>query len=602
MHSPLVNISNIEVQPAQNGTLIAVRTTLHVLRDSSVFDKFSNDGGAIAVYSTYPWAILPDISSYSVATTTAPQFAIPVTIASSTTLHSAAYNQTKRDRFPLMWSFDLVSSKIGKKFYLLEQQEPFLFQANGYPLPTFVITLRFYSSHKFADFNVTIAPYKFLVQHSTQSSLLSRIKRTTTYPLPTTETIAANNLNSKLERINKKIVLDKTFNYMLTSTFDATITATSITTNAFANPSSFSTLRSIVPGGPYFTILEAKVEKYHLFIPPFHLGERDTYKGEPVKFKLTIRNDGDEDAYSVYAQFHINSKSYSDFNLNLGPVFVTSLLRVGETKTVYFNFGPLINDGKHAFNAGAFTFIDVKVWNYKGTAIKTINQSFRIRPNPNKHVVFALVLIDDLWSIKAAQQDANHFPLRNLTVTEMYNAIHPRFLNDARLKIDLQFLRIESWDPSDDGRYLIRSVEELFDIAHSQAKDVLELPEKWAAKYYEYSNIDRTDKGHHGFDILIGITGITTTDHIGMADPRKDTAILAANSVKWPTNRDGQADEWLQHEISHLFGAEDYNGSEDVMDYKSPIGMFNWLFNTDSIRTWRQMSINDMRPDKYKGR
>ncbi len=48
-----------------------------------------------------------------------------------------------------------------------------------------------------------------------------------------------------------------------------------------------------------------------------------------------------------------------------------------------------------------------------------------------------------------------------------------------------------------------------------------------------------------------------------------------------------QADEWLQHEISHLFGSSDNKDTDDVMDYDILRGgWWNWISDSWKIRRW----------------
>jgi hypothetical protein len=552
------------------------------------------------ITSTYPWAVVVSPTMKERGTYAYPVY--PNNLISEESLTK----KSLKDTFVLNWELD-SSFYTPASEILLKQIDPFVFKATGFSLPEFLFSMRIPAGDNVHNFEREQEIYTVAVspENIQQKVYNSRhfLPNTDPFSYQPWSSRAHLSINSFLP--NQEIQVPSTSPGTNGYCFESLQLYGRTRTAPIPEFSSGNQLQTtdLCPPPPPSTYPQLQINWVRIepaatyYDPTFHLTTTREYyyKGEQVKITLQIQNTGTEVVYYVYAKFRIESAVkkyvtygapeyyYKGFDAE-HTVFVASSIAIGSTMTVTVNIGPLIGD-RFALNSGIFKLTKVSVWasNHNELSLTT-NNAITIEPDPYSHVVFALVMVDNAWiQLQSSFQGFQD-------INTIYNLIWPRFWH--QYSINYRFLKTElSWNSGNSY-----DIEEVLTQARTEAGRILGL--STPDKLWEFNDrilAGETRAQNHGFDILIALIG-RQASHFGIGSD--GTAMLAAINYwgRWADGIVKQSDELLQHELSHTFGANDNNDSEDVMDYQSFWGLYNWLWDLDPIRMWKPKSYTQMLP------
>jgi hypothetical protein len=559
------------VEPSKDWETLSVFLKLKITDETTDFTKLRTNSSLNSITSTYPWLLIISSNQKSHDAYSFPLF--PATIDSQHDLKS---------KFLINWNYD-NSFYLDPHSLLINQIIPFVFKANGYSIPQFLFSIKLFTGQNFSPvvYNVTVDP-KDLPDEINFFNQGKFENYQTNQQWSTSQIIAQNFVNAnKILNIN-----DGVSSVCLNSVQQFNIISHTTTSFDLNSPNMVS---CDPPPSTYpnLQINSVTIEKMTYYDAPFVLTRDYYYKGESVKITLQIQNTGSGTAYYIYSKFRIEStiKSgleyyYKNFMADQTEYFGSSLAS-GATKTITFNIGPLL-DNKYALNTGIFKLTKVFLWASNNNEISiTTNKDITIKPDPYNHVVFALAMVDDEWL--RLQYSSQGFQ----DVNTIYNLIWPRFWN--KYNINYKFLKTVTWDSGD-----YYDIEEILTQARSEAGRILSLSTSDSKWEYDRVYPGFTRSQNHGFDTLLALHG-AQTNHFGLG---WDGTAIVSSQTDWGRWADGnvkESDELVQHELSHNFGAKDNNGSEDVMDYFSFWGLWNWLWDLDPIRDWHTQSYDQMK-------
>ncbi len=373
--SPAVTVVDVQIEPSPSGDLIFVSTRLQLNDSTRILSAISEDGGLRAVRSTIPWAVvLPRASSANRQEAYTPPLTPQIysNMSLSTQKHYSGYiHRYFQKGAPLAWDFEVHVTRAHQRRLYLTQKDPFMFYANGGPVPTFVFTLHLETKTQTRMVTVKVDPNEVLQRKSLVEQRktlllahLPQLLKLGTFTASETTMTSVKNKNSAI------------FSFTFPSADIFSLPRQGLQpSGGVISPQVCleSCGGSPPPPPPSLQIIEAKVEKVPDYIPPFHVA-RNPYKGESIVVNITIKNSGGSAAYSIYAKFRIVSDThwdddwdtfkpyYEDFDVQTGSLYVTSSLAAGSTKTITFNVGPTFENGKFVLNTGKFILKTATVW------------------------------------------------------------------------------------------------------------------------------------------------------------------------------------------------------------------------------------------------
>ena len=575
--SPAVTVVDVQIEPSPSGDLIFVSTRLQLNDSTRILSAISEDGGLRAVRSTIPWAVvLPRASSANLQETYAPPLT-PQTFSTVSWSTQHNYSHYVRHYFqktsPLRWDFELHMTHSRQRRLYLTQKDPFMFYANGKPVPTFVFTLHLETQRQTRKITVKVDPNEvlqqkamreerknFLLAHpftrlrnmwpwfDVSGSTTAPINLFDAFPLRSHEIFSAFPVSPMVTTVTASYAqfmphqqLSAMYKSRFSVNVDIPILAENVPCPTLAGDCGGSPPPQ-PPPAPVLEVVSAMVS-------------HTTYqKGEPIMLQLTLRNTGNQPAYYLYSRFLIeNVIGYSDYTVWTSSFFVTSYLGVGRSITVQYSVGPLLTN-HYALNIGTFLLAKVKVWAKNALTLEqSVTQLFTIEKGAT-HKVFAVVYYDRAFNKKYgfwADRPERTF-VDALTIWPLHYRPNGQDWQETTFK-DLFNTEIIVLRKFYRDSFSETNPSALLDNLPVLAQRDLGLSRKWDENEPSLG----TSRYNHGFDILIGFSGKLSSTTEGGVNLGNIFAVFGgitiANFVPYPY---GQKEFCVAiiHEFQHSYG------------------------------------------------
>ncbi len=535
--SSAVTVVDVQMNPTPSGDLIFVSTRLQLNDSTRILTALSEDGGLRAVQSTIPWAVVLPRTLFNRHEAYTPPLTPQIysNMSLSTQKHYLGYiHRYFQKDAPLAWGFELHVTRAHQRRLYLTQKDPFMFYANGGPVPAFVFTLHLETRAQTRIVTVKVDPNEVLQRKNlVEQRRISLLRRSLSLSMSTwiwTSTdpgVTFMNVEEILPQHNERGVSLSLMRFSMAAPIGASpilFSKSRSSTAQYGTSFSASTRLLLVgeqvpcptrsgdcsgspppqpPPPPLLKIVSAKIV-------------RTTYqKGDPIQLAVTVRNLGKGPAYYVYSRFLIeNMMGYYDYTTWTSSLLVSSYLGAGGSVTMQFSVGPLLTS-QYALNVGTFLLAKVKIWAVNAPVQEqALSQMFTIEKSTT-HKVFAVVYYDRAFNNRYVSW-FNHPDLAitaALTETTLYynpmgsNWQTATFQSLFNTKIIvLRKIYKESFSATDP--------DTLLENLPTLAQNDLRLAVPWEP------NEDKlgTSRYNHGFDVLIAFSGKISSTNVGGID------------------------------------------------------------------------------------